>query len=98
MYLYLFTHLFNFLVAYLVVDFTDGTQMIPSDWLVDGEATLCYWPTQAEKMDQRKFDKWVKTRPSPHPDWPQICIETVRVRDGELPFFLTFVASFVLSA
>lgn len=72
---------------YCVVDIEDGPQIISSNWLND-DKTAAYWPAWAtDKVDQVKFDKFVKKRPVPEQNWIFEKVLKIRSRGGKIHLY-----------
>jgi len=52
-----------------VVDFKDGAQIMPSNWLNE-ERSAAYWPPWAtDTIDQTTYNKFARKRPPPEKNW-----------------------------
>jgi len=74
--------LFNVAGLFCVVDFDEGPQIIPSNWLSSDKKTAL-WPEWANVIDQVRFDRNVKRRPDPEEEWSRERVLRVRFHGGK---------------
>lgn len=54
-------------LMFIVVEFKDGVQIIPSNWsFKENNSVLSYWPPIKDKI---KINKLISSRMSPNADW-----------------------------
>lgn len=63
---------------FYVIEFYDGIQIIPDNWVIENE-NLAYWPKVKSDKD---FDTIVYTRSSVKDDWTLEPIKTILYKTG----------------
>ncbi|XP_052131020.1 mucin-1-like [Frankliniella occidentalis] len=72
-------------LSYHLVDFSEGPQIIPSNWLADDGCT-CAWPHWADDLDQNAWDKAIRQLIEPQGHWKEAVIQRIRIKNSNFPY------------
>ncbi|KAE8738294.1 hypothetical protein FOCC_FOCC016228 [Frankliniella occidentalis] len=75
----------NIYLSYHLVDFSEGPQIIPSNWLADDGCT-CAWPHWADDLDQNAWDKAIRQLIEPQGHWKEAVIQRIRIKNSNFPY------------